>query len=180
MWDRWWSTTDLFATTVRSLCIPVLLCMKCVKVTHCLIVTCVLCRYRWCIAVPARDSVIVVYVRQDPQSTDRADARALWWRTKQRFRGCFVCGLYYNEWNVLDKTYIIDIQEGAAYNLYAVCQVYARVGQIRNTGLFIIPWHISYKWYIWMLVRIVTWKLQMERETLFPPPISATCQISGR
>jgi len=134
-------------------------------VTHCLIVTFVLCRYRWCITVPARDSDIVVYVRQNPQSTDRADARALWWRTKQRFWGCFVCGLYCNEWNMLDKSYTIDIQKGAANNLYAICQVYARVDKIRNDGLFIIPWHISYRWYIWMLVRIVTWKLQMDRET---------------
>jgi len=49
---------------------------------------------------------------------------------------------------MLDKTYSIDIQEVAAYSLYAVCKVYARVDQIRNTELFVIPWHISYKWYI--------------------------------
>lgn len=40
---------------------------------------------------------------------------------------------------MLDKSYAIDIQEGAAYNLYAICQVCARVDKIRNTGLFIIP-----------------------------------------
>jgi len=40
---------------------------------------------------------------------------------------------------MLDKSYSVDIQEGAAYNLYAICQVYARVDKIRNTGLFIIP-----------------------------------------
>jgi len=49
---------------------------------------------------------------------------------------------------MLDKSYTIDIQEGAAYNLFAICQVYGRVDKIRNTGLFIIYWHISYRWYI--------------------------------
>jgi hypothetical protein len=57
---------------------PVLLYIECVKLTHCLMATLVLCRYGWCITVPARDSDVVVYVRQNAQSTDRADARALW------------------------------------------------------------------------------------------------------